>query len=626
MSPTLHHRWLRSAGLPLLLLLLYAVFFGIYSMRQETVQAMRNAEHFGERKVTLEMAQLQGTFDAFLRDGKLGAVRELLAGMSADPYLEVGLLVDEQQRVLASTRLALLERPVAEAWPELTHPEHAERMARARQYMRGIVEVSTDGKRVLGYYPIFLSFGKPPRQVGFLYFQYDLTALKATSFHEVRREVLGSILMLVLIAGAMGLVVQVTVGRRIQRLAEEAQGLVGQLPASPGSKGGDDALGQLGQAVTQMAEQIGRSRQLLAENEQRFQTLIDRSPDATFIHWEGQLVFTNPAAATLLGYEQAAELQRQRLEQLVVAEDVAALMDSQEDGSPCEVRWLHRSGRYVLGEVVTFPLVFEQQQVRVSIVRDITERKQLQEKLHSADRMASLGTLAAGVAHEINNPLSFMLSNLRFIGEELHTLAGKGDDALRERLREVQEALNETLSGGDRVRDIVRDLKLFSRRDEGHRGPVNLHAVLDLCGSIARGQLKHRARLVKDYGELPPIHASESRLGQLFLNLIINAAQAIPESGDEEAHEVRVVTRQQGEEWAVVEVKDTGVGIAPEHLGRLFDPFFTTKPPGVGTGLGLSICHGIVVALGGQLTVESEPGRGSTFRVKLPVTPRNADP
>jgi len=626
MSLALRYRWLRAAGLPLLLLVVYALFFGLYSLRQETEQGVRNAESFGVRKVTLEMAQLQGTFDAFLRDGKQGAVRELLAGMSADPYLEVGLLVDEQQKVLASTRLALLERPVAEAWPELTRPEHAERMARARQYMRGIVEVSADRQRVVGYYPVFLSFGKPPRQVGFLYFQYDLTASKAASLHEVRRAVLGSCLLLVLLAGAMGLVVQLTVGRRIQRLAEEAQGLVGPLPASPGGAGGNDALGQLGQAFNQMAEQIDRSRQQLAENERRFQTLIDRSPDATLIHWEGQLMFTNPAAATLLGYEKPSELQGRRLEELVVAEDVEALTGAQADGTPCEARWLHRSGKQVLGEVVTFPLVLEQQQVGVSIVRDITERKQMQEKLHSADRMASLGTLAAGVAHEINNPLSFMLSNLRFIGEELNSLYVRGDDALRERLREVQDALNETLSGGDRVRDIVRDLKMFSRRDEGHRGPVNLHAVLDLCGNIARGQLKHRARLVKEYGELPPVHASESRLGQLFLNLIINAAQAIPDNGDEDAHEVRITTRLIGEEWAVVEVKDTGLGIAPEHLSRLFDPFFTTKPSGVGTGLGLSICHGIVVAMGGQITVESELGRGSTFRVTLPLRPRSADP
>jgi signal transduction histidine kinase len=167
-------------------------------------------------------------------------------------------------------------------------------------------------------------------------------------------------------------------------------------------------------------------------------------------------------------------------------------------------------------------VLFERQRVRVSIVRDITERKQLQEKLNSADRMASLGTLAAGVAHEINNPLSFMLSNARFVLEELHSLMAEPGSHLAERLREVHEALKETLAGGDRVSEIVRDLKTFSRGDDGRRGPVDLHAVLDLCASIARNQLRHRARLVKEYGELPPFHSSESRLAQLFLNLIIS--------------------------------------------------------------------------------------------------------
>ncbi len=626
MSLMLRYRWLRTAGLPLLLLLLYSLFFGLYSLRRETQLSMRNAESFAVRKVTVEMAQLQGTFEAFLRDGKLVAAREQLAGLSADPHLQVGLFIDDQQKVLASTRLALLERPLSEAWPELTRPEHAERMAQARKYMHGIVQVSADGQRVLGYYPVFLSFGKPPRQVGFLYFQYDLTVSKAANLHAVRREVLSSSLTLLLIAGAMGLIVQVTVGRRIEQLATQARGLMGERPSAGNAEDSEDALGRLSKTFNQLAAQIGRSRQQLAENEQRFQTLIERSPDATFIHWKGQLAFTNPAAAALLGYEQASELQRRRLEELVVPEDVEVLTGSVEHGTPCEVHFLHRSGRQVLGEVVTFPLAFEQQQVRVSIVRDITERKQLQEKLHSADRMASLGTLAAGVAHEINNPLSFMLSNMRFISDELRGLPAEDGGALGARRGEGQEALVPPLSGGARVREIVKDLKLFSRRDEGMLEPVNLHAVLDLCGNIARNQLKYRARLVKDYGELPPLHASESRLGQLFLNLIVNAAQAIPERGGEKDHEVRLTTRMEGEEWAVVEVKDTGVGIAPEHLSRLFDPFFTTKPVGVGTGLGLSICHGIVVAMGGRITVESEPGRGSTFRVMLPLTPRNADP
>jgi len=425
--------------------------------------------------------------------------------------------------------------------------------------------------------------------------------------------------VMVVLAGGLGFLLQLILVRRIRRLAVAAQKLVDQTPgAQRAEQRGGDALGKLDHAFHQIAEQIGRSRARLEENEERFQTIIERSPDATFIHWEGHVVFNNPAAAALLGYEQAMELQGQRIEELIAPEDAPVLTDPSTEGVPREVHWLHRSGRRVLGEVVTFPMVFERQWVRVSIVRDITERKQMQQKLHTADRMASLGTLAAGVAHEINNPLAFMLSNVRFALEELRTLSAEQGSQLRERLREVQEALEEALSGGDRVSDIVRDLKTFSRGDDGGRGPVNVHAVLDLCANIARNQLRHRAKLVKNYGELPPIQATESRLAQLFLNLIINAAQAIPEGGDVNANEVRITTRHEGS-WGVVEIKDTGVGIAPEHLHRLFDPFFTTKPVGVGTGLGLSICHGIVSGLGGRITVESELGRGTIFRVFLPV-------
>ncbi|WP_224362603.1 sensor histidine kinase [Hyalangium versicolor] len=394
---------------------------------------------------------------------------------------------------------------------------------------------------------------------------------------------------LLVFVGGVGLIFQFLRGRRLRRRAFE-----------------------------EIAEQIGRNRERLEENEERFQTLIERSPDAIFIHWNGQVVFTNAAAAALLGYERAVELQGRQIDAWVLPEELSLLTGPEEEGVPREIRWLHRSGRQVLGEVVTFTVIFERQRVRVSIVRDITERKQMQDKLNSADRMASLGTMAAGVAHEINNPLSFMLSNVRFVRDELREFAEVADARTQERLREVQEALEETLTGGDRVSDIVRDLRTFSRGDEGRGGPVDVHAVLDLCANIARNQLRHRARLVKDYGELPPIHASESRLAQLFLNLIVNAAQAIPEGEDVNAHEVRITTRR-AEGGIEVAIKDTGVGIAPENRHRLFDPFFTTKPVGVGTGLGLSIVHGIVSGLGGHISVESEPGRGSTFRVFLPI-------
>jgi two-component system, NtrC family, sensor kinase len=328
----------------------------------------------------------------------------------------------------------------------------------------------------------------------------------------------------------------------------------------------------------------------------------------------------------MLGYERGDEQRGRRVVELIQSGDEGVLTQPGDEQGIREIHLLHCEGKQVLGEVVTFQLVFEGQPAWVSIVRDITERKHLREKLQTADRMAAIGSLSAGVAHEINNPLSFMLSNVRFVRDELRALAEEVDSATRERLKEVQEALEETQSGGDRVSEIVRDLRTFSRGDEGKREPVNVHTVLDLCSNIARSQLKHRARLVKEYGELPPIHASESRLGQLFLNLIINAAQAIPEGGDAKSHEVRLTTWREGQDQVVVEVKDTGVGIPPENLHRLFDPFFTTKPAGVGTGLGLSISRTIVTALGGHISVDSTPGKGSAFRVVLPVGEGGAAP
>jgi len=245
------------------------------------------------------------------------------------------------------------------------------------------------------------------------------------------------------------------------------------------------------------------------------------------------------------------------------------------------------------------------------------ELRQAQERLLATERMASLGTLTAGVAHEINNPLAYMLSNLNYVSEELHTLVKSGERLTGERAQDILEALSETLSGSTRLRDIVRDLKLFSRAPQEQQGPLDLHALLDSCVSMAWGELKHRGRLVKDYGDVPPLHGSESRLAQVFLNLIINAVQALPQQAHESS-KVRLSTRHE-EGVVMVAVHDTGVGIPEEHLGRLFEPFFTTKPPGEGTGLGLSICQGIITAMGGRITVESQPGQGSTFRVFLPV-------
>ncbi|HYG67462.1 MAG TPA: ATP-binding protein, partial [Anaeromyxobacteraceae bacterium] len=260
---------------------------------------------------------------------------------------------------------------------------------------------------------------------------------------------------------------------------------------------------------------------------------------------------------------------------------------------------------------------------RLLVLRDRTEHNQLQTRLALADRMVSVGTLAAGVAHELNNPLAYVNANLGFVQEQLarvgELVAGApgATGADRALVAQLDEAIHDARDGAERMRSIVRELKIFSRPDEDTVHPVDLAGVLESCIAMAWNEIRHRARLERRLEPVPKVIGGEARYGQVFLNLLVNAAQAIPE-GHAGEHVITVATRVAPDGRVAIEVRDTGCGIAPELAGRIFDPFFTTKPPGVGTGLGLSICHSIVAAAGGEIVVESAVGRGSTFRVLLP--------
>lgn len=256
----------------------------------------------------------------------------------------------------------------------------------------------------------------------------------------------------------------------------------------------------------------------------------------------------------------------------------------------------------------------------VGVLRDTTERRRMEEQLLLADRMVSLGTLAAGVAHEINNPLASVLSNLDLLYDELakreaSTPAGHGSA-----VSDLLELASDARNGADRVRKIVRSLKTFSRADQERRQPLLLAPVLELSIRMARSEVRHRARIVKDFGPVPMVEADETRLAQVFINLLVNAAHALPE-GNADTNQIRLTTSTDADGRAVVEVTDTGPGMTSTVLRRAFEPFFTTKAVGEGTGLGLSICHGIVSALGGTITATSQLGKGSTFRVVLPSAP-----
>ncbi|WP_375767755.1 ATP-binding protein [Archangium gephyra] len=259
------------------------------------------------------------------------------------------------------------------------------------------------------------------------------------------------------------------------------------------------------------------------------------------------------------------------------------------------------------------------------MVRDITRQKTLELSLLQADRLAALGTLAAGVAHEVSNPLGYISSNLHFIEEglaELRRALGEapGLERLAHTLEECEEALDEARQGTTRIRNVVGDLKTFARGEDTRPGDerADVRRAMEMSINMAMPELRHRARMVWHPEEVPLVRGSESRLGQVFLNLLLNAAQAIPEGAPEKNTVEARLRAEDGK--VVVEIRDTGQGIPPENLKRIFEPFFTTRPAGVGTGLGLAICHSIIIAMQGELTVESTVGQGTCFRVLLPTT------
>ncbi len=285
-----------------------------------------------------------------------------------------------------------------------------------------------------------------------------------------------------------------------------------------------------------------------------------------------------------------------------------------------ENRYRCKNGEYRWLDWRCVPLVAEGR--IYAIARDVTlakqaeeKRSELQRRLVVADRMVSVGTLAAGMAHEINNPLSYLMVNLDLVLEEIRALSGGSSSG---RMKELEDIVLDAREGADRVRKIVRGLKTFSRADDERRAVMDLRPAMELAINMSFNEIRHRARLVKDYGETPLVEADDARLGQVFINLLVNAAQAMPE-GNAEGNEIRIVTSTSPEGRAVIEIRDTGPGMPEAVRTRIFEPFFTTKGVGVGTGLGLSICQNIVTGMGGEISVTSVEGEGTSFRVVLPA-------
>lgn len=371
-----------------------------------------------------------------------------------------------------------------------------------------------------------------------------------------------------------------------------------------------------------------RMNVLLERSESWFEATLRSIADAVVTTDDkGRVTFMNSAAETMTG----VPLKRARGRR--VSDVIHAIDPSSHKAVPSAVRRAiaerrevksgegdlllrTRSGEEQVVEDTAAPILDDDGELlgAVLVVRDVGERKNEEQRAIVAERLASLETLAAGVGHEVNNPLTYVVMSIGLAIRRIDDLRARSTPASPEELAQLGETLQHALTGAERIQTIVADLRNFGAPAAGGYGPVDVRLCVEWAVRMAAAHIEPRARLVRKLEKVAMVPGDEAKVAHVVLNLLMNAAESI--AGDApDTHEITVATRGDAER-VVIEVSDTGIGIEPEQLPRIFEPFYTTRP-GARAGLGLAVCHGIVKSLDGELRVASEPGRGSTFTVVL---------
>jgi two-component system, NtrC family, sensor kinase len=369
-----------------------------------------------------------------------------------------------------------------------------------------------------------------------------------------------------------------------------------------------------------LCERLGVVERERARLEGDLQTLLNASPDPIAIHRDGAILFGNPGAARSFGFNSPAELIGTDIFALIHPDDQQAVRARVrhvlETGEPAQLRrerFRRRDGADLVGEAYSFRILFEREPAVLTVGRDLTEPWLLETQLLHSERLARIGGMTAAIAHELKNPLTYVICNLADLCRRLPALA---DRLPSEVVGGLEARVDAALEGVERLRAITQDLSTFARTSDEQLQRVELGHVLESVLRMAGPEL-NGLEVTTELEPMPAVMGNDVRLAQVFLNLLSNAAHAVRESRHE-PKSIRLRGRSDERGWATVEVSDTGVGIEPGALGRVFEPFYTTKSAGDGTGLGLSVTHTIVTRLGGTISVASEPGRGATFRVSLP--------
>ena len=396
------------------------------------------------------------------------------------------------------------------------------------------------------------------------------------------------------------------------------------------------------ESFNRMAEDLEKT----TVSKKTLETILDSMPFGVIIvSREKRILSVNNAAVTLMGYDTKDELAGQTCNKTLcpVEEDKCPFLDLNQKVERCETTLIGKNGERIPVLKTVVPIAIGGEDVLLEAVVDITVLKRAEEELKAIqasmlqqDKMASIGQLAAGVAHEINNPAGFILSNIGslrryseklrdFINIQSEALAGlppEKADALQERARSLQidfvlsdmeNLISESLEGIERIKKIVQDLKSFSRVEETEFRMANINEGIQTTLNIVWNELKYKTTVNKEYGDVPMTLCNLGKLNQVFMNLLLNAAQAIETQG-----EINIRTWSQDGNIYIA-ISDTGCGIPLDKRNRIFDPFYTTKEVGKGTGLGLSIAYDIIRKHNGEITVESKVGKGSTFTIRIPV-------
>jgi len=398
------------------------------------------------------------------------------------------------------------------------------------------------------------------------------------------------------------------------------------------------------QGVLRDVSERKKTEASLQQHEKYFKDIISAFPIPFFVKdANGIYQFFNPSFAKYLGLppekilgKSVYDIAPKELADLYYRKDAELFNDPGEQTYDARVAWQDGTVR----DVIFYKKTFSDEKGNIAgligTILDITERKKMEEDLLQAHRqieqtqdqmvhaekLAAIGLLAAGVAHEINNPLGYIGSNMVVFEKYVNELSiffkqyfKECPPDIDETVKDMQAIVKESMAGFNAIKKIVQDLRVFSRADSGEWAPTDINEIIDGILRIVWSEIKHKAELKYERGDLPKINVNSRQLGQVFLNILVNAVQSITEHGV-----ITVRTYVRGAE-AVIEIEDTGKGISKLVAKKIFDPFFTTKLPGQGTGLGLSVSYDIIKKHGGRIDVASEIGKGALFSVVLPIAP-----